>query len=94
MDIYKKIAEKVRFEIFSLTICPYVGLAFDDPDDHTQLCPVCYANVPQDSSWGKCDKNYCPYYGVEMTMSNIVAYNKNGEKMFTADSGNGKGVER
>lgn len=86
MDAYKEIAAKVPFGTFQ-RICPYNHLAFDDPDDHTRLYDVCDINAPQFSSWGKCCKEQCPYYGEEIVMNNIVAYNESGEKIFTADSG-------
>lgn len=66
------------------TACRYASLAYDDPDDHTQLSIVCKKKRTPGESWGKCDEAHCPYFGVEI--HNIQIF-QNGELVATAESG-------
>ena len=68
--------------------CRYSGLAYAYRDDHTRMESVCYREdrIPTGSSWGICDEKHCPYFGFQITGTDVAMYNGQGKQMGRADS--------
>ena len=55
----------MRFSEFS-NACKFAGLTFTD-DSHVEIIDICKkpGRIPQGQSWGICDEEHCPYFGIK-----------------------------
>ena len=77
---------KMRFESFQ-NLCKWMRMACDR--ERNEVYPTCRRpdRIPAGYSWGTCDKEHCPYYGVKITMGKGMLMDSSGKVLAEIESG-------